>query len=154
MLVNINLGEEISRRRREQKLTQEDLAELSDLSVNFISRVERTKDQNISIQKLDSIAKALNTTTPDIINNAYRAKKIKPEKIHDNNTPVFMKKVINELRKLPEPKAERVCKSLITLLKEMNNFLGIACGFHLFYVTLRHILVLNDKKLTTISVRA
>ncbi len=75
MLVNINLGEEISRRRREQKLTQEDLAELSDLSVNFISRVERTKDQNISIQKLDSIAKALNTTTPDIINNAYRAKK-------------------------------------------------------------------------------
>ncbi len=122
MLVNINLGEEISRRRREQKLTQEDLAELSDLSVNFISRVERTKDQNISIQKLDSIAKALNTTTPDIINNAYRAKKIKPEKIHDNNTPVFMKKVINdELRKLPEPKAERVCKSLITLLKEMNN---------------------------------
>lgn len=68
-----------------------------------------------------SIAKALNTTTPDIINNAYRAKKIKPEKIHDNNTPVFMKKVINELRKLPEPKAERVCKSLITLLKEMNN---------------------------------
>lgn len=154
MLVNINLGEEISRRRREQKLTQEDLAELSDLSVNFISRVERTKDQNISIQKLDSIAKALNTTTPDIINNAYRAKKIKPEKIHDNNTPVFMKKVINELRKLPEPKAERVCKSLITLLKEMNNFLWIACGFHLFYVTLRHILVLNDKKLTTISVRA
>lgn len=121
MLVNINLGEEISRRRREQKLTQEDLAELSDLSVNFISRVERTKDQNISIQKLDSIAKALNTTTPDIINNAYCAKKIKPEKIHDNNTPVFMKKVINELRKLPEPKAERVCKSLITLLKEMNN---------------------------------
>ena len=49
MLVNINLGEEISRRRREQKL---------------------------------------------IINNAYRAKKIKPEKIHDNNTPVFMKKLL------------------------------------------------------------
>ena len=57
--MNINLGEEISRRRREQKLTQEDLAELSDLSVNFISRLERTKDQNISIQNLDSIARAL-----------------------------------------------------------------------------------------------
>lgn len=41
MLVSINLGEEISHRRREQKLTQEDLAELSDLSVNFISRVEK-----------------------------------------------------------------------------------------------------------------
>ena len=29
--MSINLGDEISRRRREQKLTQEDLAELSDL---------------------------------------------------------------------------------------------------------------------------
>src|SRR5699024_5582077 len=121
MLVNINLGEEISRRRREQKLTQEDLAELSDLSVNFISRVERTKDQNISIQKLDSIAKALNTTTPDIINNAYRAKKIKPEKIHDNNTPFIIKKSFNQLRKSPHPNAERLSKSLISLLKDINN---------------------------------
>ena len=117
--MNINLGEEISRRRREQKLTQEDLAELSDLSVNFISRLERTKDQNISIQKLDSIARALNTTTPDIITNAYRVKKIKPEG-RVNNTPIFIQKVNNELRKLPAAKAERVCKSLIVLLKEMN----------------------------------
>ncbi|PEG80134.1 MULTISPECIES: helix-turn-helix domain-containing protein [unclassified Lactobacillus] len=117
--MNINLGEEISRRRREQKLTQEDLAELSDLSVNFISRLERTKDQNISIQKLDSIARALNTSTPDIINNAYSAKNIKLEN-HVNNTPIFIQKVTNELRKLPDDQAERVCKSLIVLLKEMN----------------------------------
>ncbi|MCJ2171361.1 helix-turn-helix domain-containing protein [Lactobacillus kefiranofaciens] len=117
--MNINLGEEISRRRRDQKLTQEDLAELSDLSVNFISRLERTKDQNISIQKLDSIARALNTTTPDIINNAYRIKKIKPEN-PVAVTPIFIQKVTNELRKLPPDKAERVCKSLIVLLKEIN----------------------------------
>lgn len=118
--VNINLGEEISRRRREQKLTQEDLAELSDLSVNFISRLERTKDQNISIQKLDSIARALNTTTPDIINNAYRVKKIRPEN-PTNSTPIFIQKVTNELRKLPTVKAERICKSLIVLLKEIDS---------------------------------
>ena len=118
--MNINLGEEISRRRREQKLTQEDLAELSDLSVNFISRLERTKDQNISIQKLDSIARALNTTTPDIVNNAYRVKKIRSEN-PTNNTPIFVQKVTNELRKLPTVKAELICKSLIVLLKEMDT---------------------------------
>ena len=117
--MNINLGEEISRRRRDQKLTQEDLAELSDLSVNFISRLERTKDQNISIQKLDSISRALNTTTPDIINNAYRTKKIKPESPVDT-TPIFIQKVTNELRKIPADKAERICKSLIVLLKEID----------------------------------
>lgn len=33
--MSINLGDEISRRRREQKLTQEDLAELSELLSQF-----------------------------------------------------------------------------------------------------------------------
>lgn len=117
--MSANLGEEISRRRRDQKLTQEDLAELSDLSVNFISRLERTKDQNISIQKLDSIAQALNTTTPDIINNAYRIKKVN-NNTSQNSTPVFIQKVNNELRKLPPVQAERVCKAFITILKEIN----------------------------------
>ncbi len=117
--MSINLGEEISRRRRSQRLTQEDLAELSDLSVNFISRLERTKDQNVSIQKLDAIARALNTTTPDIINNAYRFKKVDNEPKQDNS-PVFIQKVTNELRKLPSNKAERVCKALIVLLKDIN----------------------------------
>ncbi|RMC39942.1 MULTISPECIES: helix-turn-helix domain-containing protein [unclassified Lactobacillus] len=118
--MSINLGKEICRRRREQKLTQEDLAELSDLSVNFISRLERTKNQNISIQKLDSIARALNTTTPDIIMNAYRFKEVKVEN-HQDNTPVFIKKVLNELRKMSSEKAERVCKSFIILAKEINK---------------------------------
>ena len=118
--MTINLGAEISRRRREQKLTQEDLAELSDLSVNFISRLERTKDQNISIQKLDSIARALNTTTPDIINNAYRSKPVKSSEVSLDSTPVFVKKVANELRKLPKDKAERMCKAFIILLKEVD----------------------------------
>ena len=70
--------------------------------------------------KLDSIARALNTTTPDIVNNAYRVKKIKPENPINNN-PIFIQKVTNELRKLPTVKAERICKSLIVLLKEMDQ---------------------------------
>lgn len=119
--MSINLGNEISRRRRDQKLTQEDLAELSDLSVNFISRLERTKNQNISIQKLDSIARALNTTTPDIINNAYRFKKVNNDENSSNHLPVFIQKVSNELRKLPKKQAEDVSKSFISLLKEINK---------------------------------
>lgn len=117
-----NIGQEISRRRREQKLTQEDLAELSDLSVNFISRLERTKDQNVSIQKLDAIAQALNTTTPELINSAYDVARSKSAST--DNTPVFIRKVINELRKLPQGTSERVCKSLIVMLKEITSASG------------------------------
>ncbi|KRL90853.1 helix-turn-helix domain-containing protein [Lactobacillus kalixensis] len=119
--MSVNLGVEISRRRRDQRLTQEDLAELSDLSVNFISRLERTKDQNISIQKLDSIAQALNTTTPDIINNAYRVKKVYPNGPTKETNPAYIQKIVNEIRKLPSGDAEKVSKSLIVLLKTMNN---------------------------------
>lgn len=116
--MSINLSEEILRRRRNLKLTQEDLAELSDLSVNFISRLERTKDQNISIQKLDSIARALNTTTPDIINNAYSVPKSQSETTKDN-IPAYIQKVTTELRKLPKDQAEHICKAFIILLKEL-----------------------------------
>lgn len=117
-----NIGQEISRRRREQKLTQEDLAELSDLSVNFISRLERTKDQNVSIQKLDAIAQALNTTTPELINSAYNVAHTRS--IITDNTPAFIRKVVNELRKLPQGTSERVCKSLIVILKEVTATSG------------------------------
>lgn len=117
-----NIGQEISRRRREQKLTQEDLAELSDLSVNFISRLERTKDQNVSIQKLDAIAQALNTTTPELINSAYNVAHTR--NVITDTTPAFMRKVLNELRKLPQGTSERVCKSLIVILKEVTSTSG------------------------------
>lgn len=120
--MNINLGKEISRRRREQRLTQEDLAELSDLSVNFISRLERTKNQNISIHKLDSIARALNTTTPEIINSVYHLNEVEVK--HSEiitNTPILIQKVTNELRKLPKLQAEHLSKAFITILKEMDN---------------------------------
>lgn len=65
------LGAVIRDRRKAMKLTQEDLAEFSGLSVNFISRIERTGDQNISIKKIDAIAQSLNMDTPSLIAAAY-----------------------------------------------------------------------------------
>ena len=53
-------------------MTQEDLAEFSSLSVNFISKIERTGNQNISIQKLDAIAKALQTSVITLIDESSK----------------------------------------------------------------------------------
>lgn len=52
--------------------------------------------------------------------NAYRFKKVKVEN-HPDSTPVFIQKVLNELRKMPPEKAERVCKSFIILTEEINK---------------------------------
>ena len=47
--------------RFKQKLSQEDLATLSGLSVNFISNIENAK-QDIRVCNLNTIAEALNKT--------------------------------------------------------------------------------------------
>ena len=55
----LNIGENIRAFRRSLGITQEKLAEESGLSVNFISRLERTSDQNVSIKTLNKIANAM-----------------------------------------------------------------------------------------------
>lgn len=52
--------------RFKQKLSQEDLANLAGLSVNFISNIENAK-QNVRICNVNSVAIALNKTLKDLI---------------------------------------------------------------------------------------
>lgn len=54
------LGFAILRRRREKRLSQQKLANLSGLSRNYISMIERGEVKNISIEVLVKLAKALN----------------------------------------------------------------------------------------------
>lgn len=58
MSVRIRVGTNLSRLRRDRQLTQEQLAELSGLSQQFISNLERGK-QNATIDTLDALAHAL-----------------------------------------------------------------------------------------------
>lgn len=50
---NLQIGEKIRKQRIKANLTQEKLAEYSDLSINFISKLERGQKKNISILKCD-----------------------------------------------------------------------------------------------------
>ena len=51
------LGNKIRIERKKRKLSQEKLAELSDLNRNFIGMIERG-ETNITVKKLESIANA------------------------------------------------------------------------------------------------
>ncbi|MDO5437815.1 MAG: helix-turn-helix transcriptional regulator [bacterium] len=57
----IAFGRRIRELRRERRLTQSQLAEMIDLSTNFIGMVERG-ERNTSIDKIFKIARALNLT--------------------------------------------------------------------------------------------
>ena len=112
-LDSYNIGEKIRNLRVKYKLTQEQLAEKSDLSVNFISKLERDKKTNISIDKLLKICSVFEITIPEFLDekNNISISELSPSTI----------KLINELRNLNSTKQERLSKSSLTIFSELKN---------------------------------
>lgn len=68
MAIDYNvIGERLKRARKESHLTQEQLAEKIDVSIAFLSRIERGSSQ-INLKRLSQICEILNVTEGDILN--------------------------------------------------------------------------------------
>lgn len=102
------ISENIKKYRKERNLTQEQLAEHSELSISFISRLERNSLDNISILKINQIAKALNIPITYII----ESKKNNIQSIPNN---ILM--LTNYLLTLEEDKANEISLNTLNLLK-------------------------------------
>lgn len=61
------LGKNIANRRHELNMTQQQLAELSNLSINFISRLERGGSNDVSSTTLLRLATALGTSKTEYL---------------------------------------------------------------------------------------
>lgn len=58
----------VKNKRREKNLTQEELAELADLSISYVKQIESCKDfKNLTLTTMLKLSKALDTT----INNLF-----------------------------------------------------------------------------------
>ncbi|MGN0204742.1 MAG: helix-turn-helix domain-containing protein [Coprococcus sp.] len=58
----VNLGANVRKLRKEQGLTQEKLAELSDISIAYLSKIENNKANNVSLLITYRLAEALGVT--------------------------------------------------------------------------------------------
>lgn len=94
----------VNQKRRSLDLTIEKLAEQSSVSVSLISRIERGELENISINKLESIATALNLTLGDFFST---------EPLTGSHTL----ELIAYLKSLPENQREVVAESVLKILK-------------------------------------
>jgi len=56
------LGRQVNRRRKEKRLTQEELARRANISRNYISLIERGEAKNVSVNVLNELAKVLDTS--------------------------------------------------------------------------------------------
>lgn len=112
---NLNIGKTIRKRRKELKITQEELAELSNLSVNYISKIERINDQNISLKSLNAIANALNLKIEQLLKDEV------PQEPITASLSSQQKLFINELNRFSRRKQTEIIKSFMTLLKLLNH---------------------------------
>lgn len=70
---NIEVGERILYARQEKKMTREKLAELSDISVQFLSDIEKGR-KSMTITTLRNICNSLNLSADYVINGTCRNK--------------------------------------------------------------------------------
>ena len=71
MELNYNeLGYRIRKKRLQQKMTQETLAELTDLSIPHVSHIETGKTK-VSLESLVKIANTLHTTVDELLFDSF-----------------------------------------------------------------------------------
>lgn len=110
----IDVGQAIKFYRKERGLTQEQVAEKSNLSVKYISLLENGSSKNISIQKLSNIATALDVSLASLLTTN------KPQ-FSDNSTP-YTELLFLKLQNLPIEEAEEFSKVFLDLFRSLENF--------------------------------
>lgn len=111
-ITTFNIGENIRNERIRQGITQEQLAEMSNLSLNFISKIDRKDRQNISINSLAAIASALNISSYELL---------KGSNIPPNKRRKKIDLLVHQLYKLPKSLSDPLCDSFLQLIKTIKN---------------------------------
>lgn len=107
--MNNLLGKNIVKRRHELKMTQQVLAERSDLSINFISRLERGGSNNVSSTTLYKLALALQTSMDALMIGSS-------QDVQPHPGPQ-LSKLIKKLEGYDINKSEQLSKAILELLE-------------------------------------
>lgn len=106
------IGDNIREERQKQELTQEQLAELSNISLNFISKLERNKRQNLTIKTLQAIAEALKVSPSKLLTTKpiTQTRRIKIDQLS------------NKLYKMPLEVSEQLTTSFLQIVKATKDY--------------------------------
>ncbi|QLL70750.1 helix-turn-helix domain-containing protein [Lactobacillus sp. 3B(2020)] len=113
----INIGLRIKARRKDLKLTQEKLAELSNSSVNFISQLERREKDNISLSKLTDIADALKLSVVELLTYQLNDRIQINHQLANNSDIPKTKELFDYLLKLDPQRAEIISEGILKIIK-------------------------------------
>ena len=96
MAIDYNvIGSRIKKARKAKKMTQEDLSEKLDVSIAFLSRIERGTSQ-INLKRLSQICEILGITEGDILNGV------------SNNSTKYLDNEFSELLQNCSPEKQKL----------------------------------------------
>lgn len=100
----VNLGANVKRLRKEKGLTQERLAEISDISIAYLSKIENNKANNVSLMITYRLAEALGVTAGYLVGQSDLEKMLDEEIINRlaDCSPVEKKKILKIMDILKE----------------------------------------------------
>jgi len=104
-----NVGGNIARERHAQNMTQEQLAEFSDLTINYLSKIERGTTKRLSANTLSKISKALGVTMDSLMNG----EDIKSSEQFGPN----LRQLTKFLNSLEPEQGEQLSKRLLQVIK-------------------------------------
>lgn len=107
------IGNNIRKTRRSQKLSQEEVSELADISPNYFSRIERGEVKSVSAINLLKIAEALGVSI-DQLTKENRQRQV----VQDRPNQL---KLIKTLNKMSIDSSEKISKSLISIIHELKK---------------------------------
>jgi transcriptional regulator with XRE-family HTH domain len=102
------IGQRIKHARLAKNLTQEDLAEQIDISVAFLSRVERG-NSHINLKRLNQLCRLLDVSEGYILNGA------------SSNSTNYLDKEFSELLKSCSPETQRLIYNVAQVIAESEN---------------------------------
>ena len=102
------IGQRIKQARLAKNLTQEDLAEKIDISVAFLSRVERG-NSHINLKRLNQLCRLLDVSEGYILNGA------------SSNSENYLDKEFSELIKSCSPENQRLIYNIAKVITDSEN---------------------------------
>ena len=110
--MNNNLSKNIAKQRHTMHLTQEKLAEKADMSVNFLSKLERGASKTVSAETLQHLANALDVSMEELMSGT--------EKAHLTKGPYEIK-LSKLLDSYSQGQREAICKGLLMILNAQKH---------------------------------
>ena len=99
------IGERLKKARIENNLTQEKLAEKLDVSIAFLSRIERGSS-HISLKRLSQICDILGITEGSILNGS------------SNNSNTYLASEFDDILKNTTPEKQKLIYRIATIINE------------------------------------